>query len=82
MRIKTNVKTGENGAGAGSKVNHNQMVARGMKVKTTVRAGGTTMQHNQTVAPGLKVKSNVKAGKVEPRDIPLTTPVNKPSPSL
>jgi hypothetical protein len=65
MKIKTNVKAG------GLSVNHNQTVARGLKVKTNVRSGfnpqpdppgKTDLNHNQTLARGLKVKTNVKAG--------------------
>jgi len=41
--------------------NHNQTVARGLRVRTNVKAGGS-MNHNQTTARGLKVKSSVKAG--------------------
>ena len=39
MKIKTNVKAGDNPGGKGS-VNHNHTVARGLKVKSNVRAGG------------------------------------------
>jgi hypothetical protein len=48
MKIKTNVKAGGQG------VQHNQMVARSLKVKTTVKAGTPTgfppYNHNQTLA--------------------------------
>jgi hypothetical protein len=66
MKIKTNVKAG------GVIIlqrNHNQTVARRLKIKTNVRAGagdpapaGSVPQHNQTMARGLKVKSGIKVG--------------------
>jgi hypothetical protein len=37
-------------------------LARGLKVKSNVKAGGITNNHSQTAARGLKVKSGLKAG--------------------
>jgi hypothetical protein len=64
VKIKTNVKAGKNGDCTTTDCggNHNQTVARGLKVKTGVKAGEAQMQHNQTVARGLKVKTGIKAG--------------------
>jgi hypothetical protein len=58
MKIKSNVKAGTRGID----LNHNQKVARGLKVKTSVKAGGIATNHNQTVARGLKIKTGIKAG--------------------
>jgi hypothetical protein len=67
MIVKMNVKAGKHGEcpiiTCGD--NHNQTVARALKVKTNVKAGiYVNPQHNQTVARGLKVKSGVKAGDI------------------
>ena len=69
MKIKTNVKAG------GMSMQHNQTVARGLKVKTNVKAGvgggscpdwGCGTNHNQMLAKGLKVKTGIKAGVCPP----------------
>jgi hypothetical protein len=58
MKIRSNVKAG------GYNSNHNQTIARGVRVKSNVKAGtgpdGTN--HNQMIARGVRVKSNVRAG--------------------
>ena len=75
MKIKTEVKAGYSCPTAGCGSNHNQAVARSLKIKSGIKAGdpptsggnGPTgnrilTNHNQTVARSLKVKTNVKAG--------------------
>jgi hypothetical protein len=75
MKIKTKVKAGASNGdivigstakSGGTSPNHNQTMARGLKVKTKVKAGYMQAQHNQTAARGLKVKTNVKAGQNAP----------------
>jgi hypothetical protein len=63
VKIKTKVKADIIN---GMPHNHNQTAARGLKVKTNVKAGYISHQHNQTMTRGLKVKTNVKAGGLEP----------------
>jgi hypothetical protein len=65
MKIKTNMKAGKHDGGIWEQ-QHNQTVARGLKVKTNVKAGEIPVQHNQTVARGLKVKTGIKAGQNAP----------------
>ena len=67
MKLMTNVR-------AGGVLNYNQTIVRdthkprGVRVKTSVKAGGKKLNHNQTLVydarkpMGLKVKTNVKAG--------------------
>jgi len=72
MKIKTNVKAGNCENGGYESVQHNQTMARALKVKTKVKAGlagDTGGQHNQTMACGLKVKTGIKAGPAAPPTI-------------
>jgi hypothetical protein len=48
MKTKTNTKAG------GIKYNHNQTIARGVRVRSSVKAGGLIQNHNQTVKRGTK----------------------------
>jgi hypothetical protein len=65
MKIRTKIKAGTRRTD--EEHNHNQTVARDLKVKTNVKAGVLQAKHNQRVARGLKVKTGIKAG---PPDTP------------
>jgi hypothetical protein len=77
MKVKTNLKAGAKGLPADpGPLNHNETLvrdlpkARGLKVKTHLKAGGVAINHNETLvrdlpkARGLKVKTHLKAGGV------------------
>jgi hypothetical protein len=55
MKTKTNVK-------AGGTFNHNETVARGVKVRSQIKAGALGGNHNETIVRGMKVRSQIKAG--------------------
>jgi hypothetical protein len=54
----------------------NMLVAAGMKVKSSARAGALYPNHNQTMARGFRVKSGVKAGPVDPEGTTGKPPVH------
>ncbi len=63
MKIKSSIKAG------GYRWNHNQTIARSLKIKSNIKAGDDRQSwglwvnnHNQTISRGLKVKSGIKAG--------------------
>ena len=71
MKIKTNVKASRGTVWPPPPPpppNHNQTVAKGLKVKTDVKAGATNGDvrvgsgSSLTAARGLKVKTGIKAG--------------------
>jgi hypothetical protein len=63
MKIRTEIKAGTRRTE--EEHNHNQTVARGLKVKTNVKACYISAQHNHTMARGLKVKTGIKAGQAD-----------------
>ena len=60
MKVKTNLKAGDYGPGGGT--NHNQTVARSLRVKSNIKAGRILVNHNQSVARSMRVKSGMKGG--------------------
>ncbi len=50
MMIKSKIKAGDNGDKLAS--NHNQTIARGLRVKSGVKAGPIALNHNPTVRKG------------------------------
>jgi hypothetical protein len=49
MRVKSKVKAGEGGGTSDStKLDHNQTV-KGLRVRSSVKAGGVKLNHSQTV---------------------------------
>ena len=68
IRVKSSIKAGGDQVqyeAGGWCHNHNQTLSReakGLRVKSNLKAGIIVTQHNQTVARGLRVKSGVKAG--------------------
>ncbi len=69
LKVQSSLKAGFNpqpDPPGRSEKNHSQTLARGLKVKTNVKAGGLTTNHNQTLLreakQGLRVKTNLKAG--------------------
>jgi hypothetical protein len=44
--------------------NHNQAPARGLRVRTDLKAGKIVQNHNETQARGLRVTTSLRAGKL------------------
>jgi hypothetical protein len=70
---KTTVKIKANLKARKLATKHSRNTARGLKVKTNVKAGDggaepnrVTANHNQTTARGVRVKTGVRAGQDKP----------------
>ena len=57
MKVKANIKAGR------IAYNHNQ-TTRGLRVKSSLRAGGINLANHSQTVKGLRVKAGVKAGRI------------------